>query len=286
MIGKWIVGVDGSPSADAALRWAVFMARVHEDSVVPVGAWHLPFALLLGAVKRSDADRLGLRATAAATVDEALDRLVESIGSESAAGLVEAPRVVEGHPAAALLGEANLGEVLVVGRRGVSDLKHRLLGSVSQYLATHAEVPVVVVPESVAAPSLAHIVVGFDGSLHARRAVLWALRVAPAEATIRVVMAVELFPWLSEELIRERFAREAEAESSRLMEAIDEVDPAGRTERNIVFSDARQALAEASQDADVVVVGARGQGAIGAALLGSVATWLLHGAPCPVAVVP
>ena len=38
-------------------------------------------------------------------------------------------------------------------------------------------------------------------------------------------------------------------------------------------------------DADVVVVGSRGRGAIRRALLGSVSTYVVHNAPCPVLVV-
>ena len=37
--------------------------------------------------------------------------------------------------------------------------------------------------------------------------------------------------------------------------------------------------------ADVVVVGSRGRGAIRRALLGSVSTYVVHNAPCPVLVV-
>jgi hypothetical protein len=45
-------------------------------------------------------------------------------------------------------------------------------------------------------------------------------------------------------------------------------------------------LAEQAEEVDLVVVGARGHGAVGAALLGSVSTWLLHHVHRPIAVVP
>ena len=57
-------------------------------------------------------------------------------------------------------------------------------------------------------------------------------------------------------------------------------------EREFVRGTPRPALAAQGEHADLVVVGARGHGAVGAALLGSVSTWLLHHLHRPIAVVP
>jgi len=57
-------------------------------------------------------------------------------------------------------------------------------------------------------------------------------------------------------------------------------------EREFVRGTPRSALAAQAEHADLVVVGARGHGAVGAALLGSVSTWLLHHLHRPIAVVP
>ena len=50
--------------------------------------------------------------------------------------------------------------------------------------------------------------------------------------------------------------------------------------------DVETALATAAEGNDLVVLGARGHGAVGAALLGSVSSWMLHHVHRPIVVVP
>jgi nucleotide-binding universal stress UspA family protein len=281
MSHDWIVGVDGSPDSRAALSWAVAMASDIGGAVTPLTVWRVPLSISLGARHRVlEVDRLGLEAEAATLASATVDDV------DDPTDVVGAPRVVEGHPARVLLAESNPESGVVVGRRGVSDLKHRLLGSVSQYLATHAHGPVVVVPASWATAPCRRIVVGFDGSDHAAAALRWTLDVAPPEAEVIALIAIDLVPWLGPELVEERYGDLLDEARQRLLAAVDEVDAAGRAERNVVLHGARQALASAGADADLIVVGPRGIGGVARSILGSVTTWLLHDAPCPVVIVP
>lgn len=52
-----------------------------------------------------------------------------------------------------------------------------------------------------------------------------------------------------------------------------------------VYGHPVDALIQASRTADLLVVGSRGRGALGSAMLGSVSRGVLHHADCPVAVV-
>jgi nucleotide-binding universal stress UspA family protein len=55
---------------------------------------------------------------------------------------------------------------------------------------------------------------------------------------------------------------------------------------DVVHGEAAQVLLEAARDADLLVVGSRGLGAITGMLLGSVSEHIVRHAPCPVVVVP
>ena len=277
----WIVGVDGSPDGRSALDWAVLMANDVGGDVTPVTAWRVPLPMSLGANRRViEVDRLGLEAEAATMAASTVELV------DDPRGVVAEPRTVEGHPAPALLAATGVESCVVVGRRGISNLKHRLLGSVSQYLATHARGPVVVVPTDWEARPCRRIVVGFDGSEHAAAALRWALDVAPADAEVIALIAIDLVPWLRPDLVEERYGDILAEARERLITAVDDIDAERRAERRVELHGARQALAAASADADLIVVGPRGIGGVARSILGSVSTWLLHGAPCPVAVVP
>ncbi|SDN07776.1 universal stress protein [Streptomyces wuyuanensis] len=136
-----VVGVDGSPSSHAALRWAVRYAGLVGASVDAVAAWDLP----------------GARSWSAPAVDTAFDEeqaergLVEEVrgvlGQSGASQVHE--RLVRGDPAEVLLDAAEGAEALVVGSRGRGGFRRALLGSVSHQCAIHATCPVVIVrPET------------------------------------------------------------------------------------------------------------------------------------------
>lgn len=277
---RLVVGIDGSDDSAAALRWAVTMAEEVATEVTPVCAWNVPLPIFALAGRRAiDVDRMGLQATAevAATA---------TIATVDAPGSVADLVAIEGHPTDVMLDQTGSDAVVVVGRRGISGIRHRMLGSVSRDLATHGDGPVVVVPVDWEPHPCRKIVVGFDGSDHSQAALRWALDIAPDPAVVTALMAIDVIPWLQPELVVERHPDYVESAESRIRAALDEVDPDACAERLVVLHGARQALAEAMGDADLIVLGPRGMGGVGRALLGSVTTWMLHSATCPVAIVP
>ena len=130
------------------------------------------------------------------------------------------------------------------------------------------------------------IVVGFDGSEHSAAALRWALDIAPADSVVVALIAIDVAPWLSMERTEELYSDLMAESEKRITDAADEIDPLHRAERSVVGEGPRHAFAEALTDADLVVVGPRGVGGLARTMLGSVSTWLLSNAPCPIAVIP
>jgi nucleotide-binding universal stress UspA family protein len=279
MTARWIVGIDGSEAAVDALRWAGAHGVDRDVEITALGAFHVPPIMAMFTAKRGfGVDELGLAATAGHDVDVA-------VAAAAGANTDVRALVVEGQAQHVLVDASVDADLLVIGRTGSGELRHHLLGSVSQYCVTHSHAPVAVVPAD-APRTASSIIVGFDGSDHAADALRWALDFAGAEAQVRVVAAIEVAPWVDEDMSRSRFGDEIQLEEQRITDALDAIDPDRRAERSIVLQGPRQALAEAQEGADLVVVGSRGRGLIAAGLLGSVSTWLLHDAAMPVVVVP
>ena len=135
-----VVGVDGSPSSERALRWALQEAHRRGARVRVLHAWSFPFtqgeiAHLAGEALHQPLERDAQRI---------LDTAIREAG-DAAEGVDIERTVTEGPPAAALLQAARDAELLVVGSRGHGGFAGLLLGSVSQQCAQHAPCPVVIV---------------------------------------------------------------------------------------------------------------------------------------------
>jgi nucleotide-binding universal stress UspA family protein len=134
MTYKVVVGVDGSPHSDAALRWALADAEKHGGEVTAVFAWQVPFSSFPGLYDREALEK--------ASMEFLIDK-VSSIAPKPAVPLT--PLVAEGDPAQSLITAAKGADLLVLGTRGRSPLAGLLLGSVSQLCAAAAECPVVLI---------------------------------------------------------------------------------------------------------------------------------------------
>jgi len=131
------------------------------------------------------------------------------------------------------------------------------------------------------------IVVGVDGSDSAITALRWAVQ--EAERHDATVVAVLAWSYLdqrhadhSQEFDPAYTAQEAQDALRAAVEAVGSPRP---IEQVTICDLPVQALLEASDGADLMVVGARGLGGFKGLLLGSVSERMLERAPCPVAII-
>jgi len=140
--GRIVVGVDGSPSSDEALRWAMRQAALTGASVDAVTAWEYPASLGgFGMAPVGMSDDFDFSKYADQTVAEAVSRVSEPAVS----GVTVRQRTAEGNAASVLLEAADGADLLVVGSRGHGGFASALLGSVSQHCVHHSACPVVII---------------------------------------------------------------------------------------------------------------------------------------------
>ncbi|MFJ7910709.1 universal stress protein [Kitasatospora sp. NPDC096204] len=137
-----VVGVDGSASSRAALRWAVRQAALVGAAVEAVITWEYPAVYHWG-VPVADVDDGVVAGYAGKTLAEAV---AEETGPQYPVEVRE--RVEYGNAAQVLLEVAEGAELLVLGNRGHGGFVGALLGSVSQHCVHHASCPVVVVRDT------------------------------------------------------------------------------------------------------------------------------------------
>lgn len=144
-----VVGTDGSPGAQTALRWAFDQAELQGADLDVVVAWDFAAKWATGFNPEwpQDADHL---ASDARTVAEA--SVTALLGDRARPDWLHV-HAEQGPPALALTERARGAELLVVGSRGRGGFSKLLLGSVSTACVQHATCPVVVVPPTPANPS-------------------------------------------------------------------------------------------------------------------------------------
>jgi nucleotide-binding universal stress UspA family protein len=283
--GSIVVGVDGSPTSDLALDWAVEEAtrRVLPLHIIHAFSYGYPMTDIgIGyAVNglRQLADRV--RKDAVARARRAGRDLVIT-WSEPAC-----------RPAPALVEASETAGTVVLGARGMSAARGVFMGSVSVQVAAHARCPVVIVHDAPApADAGAPVVVGVDGSEVSNSAIAYAYEQASARGVGLTVVhawwldniedaaaaAIWTVDW-------QTFAKEEQALVAESLAGWEEKYPDVVVRRHSVRGLPVEALIRASKNACLVVVGTRGRGGFGGLLLGSVSQGVMHRAQCPVAIV-
>ncbi|MBE9376007.1 universal stress protein [Saccharopolyspora sp. HNM0983] len=286
-----VAGFDGTEESRRAVWWAADEALTRGQPLLLVHAFSMPLEELTRV-------HLPTEEFAYEPVRAAAEQAVVGMAEQcrrTLPGLDVSTSTHLGHPASVLIDAAVDASVLVLGAPELSRLRRVLLGSTAAEVVRTAHVPVVVVrgePAERDAPRADRIVVGVDGSPTSSRATGFAYDYAFRHgAELTALLAYTEHP--PDALPPDRGwtvdADDAEASRRALSEAV-----AGWAERypdvsarHDVTTAGRpaEALIDAAEGADLLVVGTRGRGPLRTTLLGSVSHAVVHYAPVPVAVV-
>ena len=277
---KMLVAVDGSESGKNALRQAIRLANSEESwitvvSVIPTYQGDLGstvFGNVIDAM-REPCEKALVEAAETAKAERTLIKTVCEEGD-----IYE--RIVD-------LADAENCDLIVMGRKGRSQIEKALIGSVTARVIGHSQRDILVVPEKTAI-GWKSIFLSTDGSKYSEvatdRAINFAKSYGGELMVLSVVDVTEEFmarsPGTVEEMVKkakgfvEDVKKKAEASNVKTMTFVRE----GESYRKITDL-ARE------QKADVIVIGSHGRTGLKRLLMGSVAEKVIGYAPCPVMVV-
>jgi nucleotide-binding universal stress UspA family protein len=280
-----IVGIDGSPVSDAAVRWAAHDAAIRglpltlvhvEDPAAPT--WSQA-PILEESPAEQQAEGRSLLVNASKIARDAIgDTARIQINGE----------LLSSAPVPALVDQSNDAELIVVGSTGRGALSRGFLGSVSSGLIRHAHCPVALIRDEdpqTPHPAEAPVLVGIDGSTSDL-----ATAIAFEEASRRHADLIALHAWNDtdmSEIPGYDWSPITTKEDRLLTEALagwQERYPDVIVHKRLVRDRAARALVDASESTQLVVVGSHGSGAFAGMLLGSVSNAVVQAVHKPVIV--
>lgn len=278
-----LVGVDGSEYSDAAVRWAVWEAAMHDEALTVMTIAerqlsHTYEADLVAQSRRAQRDEGDQILAAAQQV------LGEALGGSTLRQVHF--EFVFAHPLATLIDASKDKRMVVAGCRGRGSLERLTLGSVSSGLVRYAHCPVAVIHKEHTEPDVrAPILLGVDGSPTSE----FATAIAFDEATHRRAPLVAMHAWADRLtsgahlnwMIDEQEGGEVLGE--RIAGWRDRYPDVHLTP-TLIYQDAGRWLVNHSDRAQLIVVGSHGRGGFAGMMLGSVSATVVHAAEVPVIV--
>ena len=286
-----LVATDGSKYGRWGLNWVDKLPLVEPPRVTVL---HVFDNTMLSWPFRTRLELQRVKARSAKTLKRAKQQL-------ALLNIKGTARIEEGEVASVILKRApDRNGLLVVGTKGLNALDRFLLGSVSTKLIEHAPCPVLIVKGE--AVPLRRIILATDGSAASAKALEFVLSTfqpdrssgdterAPIDVSVihvRIpsplapVTVKSTVPWLKYPGLKEVGGKLVEQSVEKLIQAgfsAQPLRPIGKPAEGIM-------QAASKQHADLIVMGAKGLGAIDRFLLGSVSTRVVQHANCAVLIV-
>jgi nucleotide-binding universal stress UspA family protein len=281
-----VVGVDGSPASADAVTLGRRLARALGAGLVLVNAY--PYETFDAAHERAEYEAWVRR-----QAHELLERL------RSAAGVVPVRTlaVPTFSPARALFEAAGseAAEAIVIGATHRAVHGHVAVGSVAERLLSGAPCPVVVAPhgyDGMARTSFDVVGVAYQPTTSGRAALSAAAALAGrCGARLRLLEVADPRVWRPDAnagraAVEELTRAQHEVAERRLAEARAGLDPAVRGSTALLVGDPAEQLLTESSALDLLVCGSRDYGPVSGVHVGGVSKALMHGARCPVMIVP
>lgn len=259
MTAHVVVGVDGSPSSQAAVEWAADDAvrrgcALRIVHVCEPWIYDIPLQTPPGFRDSMHEYCQGVLEAAAALARERVPG-------------IEGDTVLEtGRPVEILRHEAEDAEQVVLGSRGRGGFTGLLLGSISLALAGHVAVPVVVVRGD-QERTYDEVVVGFDTSPHSAAALEYAFEEAARLGARLHTIHTWQMPVIGQGAtayapLIEEISEAGRRLSADMLAPWREKYPQVKVEETAVYGHPVAVICEASQLADLVVVGSHGLGGL------------------------
>lgn len=274
---KIVVGLDGSPTAEAALRWTTHLAKAAGAEIVAVNAYANPYS----EVRPDTHDRL---------VAERNERMALWSSPATEAGVPVRVVVRDGDARDVVLNVADAedADLVVLGRIGEGGGPGFLhLGSVVEHAIHHSSRPLAVIPRGWAQPTT-QVLLGIDGSEGSFAAVNWLADIGRSLQLSVTAVAVEepIAEW-TPSTSSKNWRRDVE---KWIGEWTGPLSDAGVTVEAVAQRDLHPSAAllgtATSKQADLIVVGTRGLGGFSGLRAGGTALKLIHHSTLPIVLVP
>ncbi|MEA2693350.1 MAG: hypothetical protein QOJ16_2737 [Acidobacteriota bacterium] len=278
---------DFSAPADVALAWAQSIARSHGATVELVHALNLPLVsaeMVAPTAEFLDAVELAAR-----------QLLSETVARSRTDGCPMEARLAFGQPSQIVLDLAHelAPDLIVMGTRGLTGLRHLLVGSTTERVVQHAETPVLSVHPDNRPPegSIRTILVPTDLSEDADLAAAAALRLLACEPDARLVLLhvynlpIEYTAYGPIPLSLSYLEDAGAKARARLEEKAEALRRTGLTVETLVREGYPPEVIAAEAErcgADLIAMGTRGRSGLGHLLWGSVAERVVQTAGRPV----
>lgn len=281
-----LVGVDGSPESEVAIRWATEEAVLRN---LPLTLMHAIAPLCVSwPVAYLEASFIESQEANAREVIEQAQKTVQACAGEKQTPPV---RTEIRHVLApsALVSASREAYMTVVGSRGMGAVGRAILGSASGGLVHHGHGPVVIIhaDDGRVPDRSAPVLLGIDGSPSSEDATAQAFD----EASRRRVDLVALHAWSDLGVFPvlgmdwHRYEDEGHEILAERLAGWQEQYPDVHIRRRIVCDQPARWLVDESQKAQLVVVGSNGRGGFSGMMLGSVSSKVAQAAGAPVMVV-